>query len=143
MSRRVVSSDNQQSLFQYVPELTEVTTEIKECLNRISRQYTARDAAESRYTLAGKISHLLKRDISEGMLSNYLSVGKTEYTPHADFILAFCVVTNTIEPLDVMARHIGAGVVRANELIYIELAHLKKERERIEQKEKELQAKIA
>lgn len=64
MSKRVVSSDNQQSLFQDVPELTEVATEIKECLNRIARQYTARDSAESRYTLAGKISHLLKRDIS-------------------------------------------------------------------------------
>jgi len=143
MSKRFKSHDiNQQVLFGSEISISDYETEMKECLNRVTRNYTKNSATESRYTIAGRISHRLKREITESMLSNYLSTGKEEYHPHNDFILAFCLETGSIEPLQLMAKYLGVGVLSAEEMVYAELARIQKSREDLDRKENELRAKL-
>ena len=143
MSKRLKSHDiNQQSLFGSHVSITDYQIEMKECLNRVTREYTKDSATESQYTLAGRISHRLKREITESMFSNYLSTGKEDYHPHNDFIMAFCLETGSIAALQVMAKYLGVGVLNAEEMIYAELARLQKTREDINRKEAELRTKL-
>lgn len=143
MSRRTKSHDiNQQSLFGSQVSIADFQIEMKECLNRVTRDCTRDSATESRYTLAGRISHRLQREITESMFSNYLSIGKEDYHPHNDFIMAFCLETGSIKPLQLMAKYLGVGVLGREEMIYAELARIQKSREDLERKEKELRARL-
>lgn len=143
MSKRAKNYDiNQLSMFNGAISINDFQIEIKECLNKVIRDFTRNSATESRYTLAGKISHILKREITESMFSNYLSTSKEEYHPHNDFIMAFCHVTGSIKPIEIMAKYLGVGVLNQREMIYVDLARIQKSREDLECKEKELRAKL-
>ena len=143
MSKRLKNHDiNQLSIFNGQISVADFQIEMKECLNKVVRDFTRGSATESRYTLAGKVSHILKREITESMFSNYLSTGKEDYHRHNDFIMAFCQVTGSIKPIEVMAKYLGVGVLNQKEMIYVDLARIQKSREDLERKEKELRAKL-
>lgn len=61
----------------------------------------------SRFQLAGKMSELLDRDVSKDMLDKYTSDSAEAHRPPADTLAAFCLATNSIDGLDVLAEAIG------------------------------------
>lgn len=61
----------------------------------------------SRYQLVGVMSELLDRDISKDMLDKYTSDSAEAHRPPADVLAAFCLATNSIEALDVLAESVG------------------------------------
>ena len=143
MSKRSKNHDiNQLSIFNGQISVTDFQIEMKECLNKVVRDFTRGSATESRYTITGKISHILKREITESMFSNYLSTGKEDYHPHNDFIMAFCQVTGTIKPVEVMAKYLGVGVLNQKEMIYVDLARIHKKREDLNNEEKALKVRL-
>lgn len=61
----------------------------------------------SRFQLAGKMSELLDRDVSKDMLDKYTSDSAEAHRPPADTLAAFCLATNSIDALDVLAEAVG------------------------------------
>lgn len=61
----------------------------------------------SRFQLAGVMGELLDRDVSKAMLDKYTSESAEEHRPSADVLAAFCLATNSIEVLDVLAESVG------------------------------------
>lgn len=61
----------------------------------------------SRHMLAGQMSELLDREVSKAMLDKYTSESAEEHRPPADTLAAFCLATNSIEALDVLAESVG------------------------------------
>jgi len=61
----------------------------------------------SRWQLSGKMSELLHRDISKDMLDKYTSDSAEAHRPPADTLAAFCLATNAIDALDVLAEAVG------------------------------------
>ena len=61
----------------------------------------------SRHMLAGQMSELLDREVSKAMLDKYTSESAEEHRPPADTLAAFCLATNSIEAMDVLAESVG------------------------------------
>lgn len=61
----------------------------------------------SRYQLVGVMSELLERDVSKEMLDKYTSESAEAHRPPADTLAAFCLASNSIEALDVLAESVG------------------------------------
>lgn len=61
----------------------------------------------SRFQLAGLMGELLDRDVSKDMLDKYTSDSAEAHRPPADTLAAFCLATNSIDALDVVAESVG------------------------------------
>ncbi|HNP80171.1 MAG TPA: hypothetical protein PKN47_01810 [Nitrospira sp.] len=61
----------------------------------------------SRFQLAGVMGELLDRDVSKDMLDKYTSESAEAHRPPADTLAAFCLATNSIDALDVLAESVG------------------------------------
>lgn len=61
----------------------------------------------SRFQLAGLMGESLDRDVSKEMLDKYTSDSAEAHRPPADTLAAFCLATNSIDALDVVAEAVG------------------------------------
>lgn len=64
----------------------------------------------SRHQIAGEMSHLLDRDLSKDVLDKYCAESADSYRPPADALIAFCLVTQSMRPLELLAqaaRHVA------------------------------------
>lgn len=79
------------------------------CIHAIRAAMAAsiKRSQHSRFQLAGKMSELLDRDVSKDMLDKYTSDSAEAHRPPADTLAAFCLATQSIDALDVLAESIG------------------------------------
>jgi len=112
--------------------------ELKESLNAAVRAYLAGSPTRSRHTLAGEISHLLDRTITEDMLNAYISTGKTDNHPHADLVAAICKITGAVKPLEIFAGLLSVTVVTAKDMIFVELAKVSEQIEKLTKRKEEI-----
>lgn len=68
----------------------------------------------SRFQLAGVMGELLDRDVSKDMLDKYTSESAEAHRPPADTLAAFCLATNSIDALDVLAESVGCVLMPVN-----------------------------
>ncbi len=64
----------------------------------------------SRHQIAGEMSHLLDRDLSKDVLDKYCAESAESYRPPADALIALCLVTQSMRPLELLAqaaRHVA------------------------------------
>jgi hypothetical protein len=70
-----------------------------------------KQSPRSRYQLVGHMSELLARDVSKEMLDKYTSDSAEAHRPPADTLAAFCLATQSLAALDVLAEAVGCVLV--------------------------------
>lgn len=143
MTRNNGQNDKEISIFsENLGALKEFESELKESLSTAIGKYIRQSPSRSRKQMAGKISHLLDRNISDNMLSAYCSPGKNDDHPHADLVVAICKITGSKKPLEVMGRYLKYSILDDNQMIYVELSRTTREIKKLEQKKRDLENQI-
>lgn len=85
----------------------------------------------SRYEAAARMSELLGSEVTKTMIDAWTAESKEGHRFPAEYLAAFCQVTNSIEPLRIIAGLVKCHLVESKEALLVELA-------RIDQAEREL-----
>lgn len=93
----------------------------------------------SRYEIAGRLSALLGRDISKTMLDKWTAESAEEHRIPAEVLPAFCLVTESSAPLEILAAAIGHRLVGPDEAEALELARLRIEKTALESRIKAIE----
>ena len=118
MSKRRRKMDNaptQLSLLEYLSQVqtakrqsrhNEGSADITNPLQRAMKN-AARASGKSSFQIAGELSHLLGREVSKTTYDAWLAESKPQNRPPADVMPAFCIVTGSTDPLDVINEAAG------------------------------------
>ncbi len=85
---------------------TEGSFNISEKL-RVSMVQAIRSSSKDRFQIAGEMSHLVGRQITKMMIDSWTAESKPNNRPPADVLPAFCNVTSTTEPIEVLNEPAG------------------------------------
>lgn len=85
------------------------------------------------------ISEMIEKPITIPMLNKYVSVGSEAHRISAEVIPAFCLVTGSRGPLDILAAAIGCTLVGPEESRELEITRLRLDKTKLERKIKELE----
>jgi hypothetical protein len=113
--RKLDTSPAQLSLLDYLAQLEaskRPSNEIEGCadisLNLFrAMKRAAASCSKSSFQIAGELSHLTGREISKTTYDSWMAESKPGNRPPADIIPAFCRVTGSTEPLDVINEAAG------------------------------------
>ncbi len=89
----------------------------------------------SRYQIAAQISEL----ISQEMLDKYCAESAEGHRIPAEIIPAFCLVTGSRAPLDLLAQAIGCTLLGPEETQALEIVRLRMEKKKLEEQIKKLE----
>lgn len=94
----------------------------------------------NRYQISGRMSHLLGRDITKSMIDAWTSESKDGHRFPAEYLPAFCRVTESREPLELLAEAAGMFAMPGPEALRAEIQRLgEKERKvRAEKRKREV-----
>lgn len=98
------------------------------------------DSGKDRYQIAAEMSRLMKASITKEMLDKYAASDPANGIRGA-MLTAFCMVTNTFEPIRYLLEPLGADILPPEDQPLIEWARLTRERETIERRLQEIEAK--
>jgi len=96
----------------------------------------------SRDHIASYISELVGHKISRSMLDNYADESHIKHRIPAEIIPALCVVTKDYTPLRLLVEISGAFILMPEEALIAKILQVRRERERLEEEEKILKAKL-
>lgn len=112
---REIDTAMQLNLFEYIREIdarrretadTEGTLNIRERL-RISLNRAIKNCGLSRAQIAGEMSHLLGVDVTKSQIDSWTAESKADYRIPAEYLPAFCRVTDTTEPIEILTQAAG------------------------------------
>ena len=111
------SGQSQLSLFDEIQRIQENlaacrTNAIEGSLNiteklRAAMVCAIRTSGKDRFQIAGELSHLVGRQITKAMLDSWTAESKPGNRPPADILPAFCKVTSSTEPIEVLNEPAG------------------------------------
>lgn len=87
-------------------ESDEGSMNIRERLRR-SLNKAIRECRLSRPQIAGEMSHLLGVDVTKSMLDAWTAESKDNYRIPAEYLPAFCMVTGSNEPIEILTEAAG------------------------------------
>lgn len=93
----------------------------------------------SRYQIAARISELMSRDVTKEMLDKYCAESAEGHRIPAEILPAFCFVTGSRRPLELLAASIGCTVSGPEESRELEIVRLRLEKMKLEEKIKSLE----
>lgn len=93
----------------------------------------------SRYQIAAQISELITRDVTKEMLDKYCAESAEAHRIPAEIIPAFCLITGSRAPLDLLAQAIGCTVLGPEEAHALEIIRLRMEKAKLEEQIKKLE----
>lgn len=85
----------------------------------------------SRWQIAGKISELVDHEVSKYMIDSWTSESKEGHRFPAEYLPAFCHVTGTIKPLQILGETIDAFTMPGPEALRAEIQKLDEEEKKI------------
>lgn len=106
---------------------------LKQLLSKLLRGH-------DRYLIAAQISRATLKDISKDSLDKLLS-SDPAYQPTAVQITAICQITGSVEPFRYLLEPLGADVLLPEDRDLVEMARLTEERQRIDARLQQIQAK--
>ncbi|BBO74694.1 hypothetical protein DSCW_21110 [Desulfosarcina widdelii] len=74
---------------------------------RMSMNRAIKNSPLSRAQIAGEMSHLLGVDITKSQIDAWTAESKDNYRPPAEYIPAFCRVTESNEPIEILTETAG------------------------------------
>lgn len=98
------------------------------------------NCGKDRYQISAEMSRLMKATITKEMLDKY-AASDTANGIRGAMLTAFCMVTGTFEPIRYLLEPLGADILPPEDQPLIEWARLTRERENIERRLHELEAK--
>ena len=119
-------------------ESTEGNLNIRERLRR-SMCMAIKRCPLDRWEIAGEMSHLLGEQITKYQLDSWTSESKEGHRPPAEYIPAFCKVTGSREPLEIMNEVAGAFCLPGPEALRAEIQRLSEEESRLRAEKKKRQ----
>jgi len=132
---KVKIDDKQITIFEYLQKLSEQsylkTTNTEGQFRvidqlRVSLRVAIKDCPLSRHQIAGEMSHLLGESITKEMIDSWtresdeINGRPGRHTP-AEYLPAFCRVTENNEPLVIMGRMVGLFVLPGPEALRAEI----------------------
>lgn len=85
---------------------TEGSLNISEKL-RLAMKKAISTSGKDRFQIAGDISHLVGRQITKSMIDSWTAESKPGNRPPADILPAFCKVTSSTEPIEILNEPAG------------------------------------
>jgi hypothetical protein len=101
-----------------------------------------KDEPRSRYDVAADMSRILDDDVSKMMLDAYASEARDTHNISAGRLLAIIAVTGRYDILRALLRPIGADLIVGEEILTVELGHIRAQQAKLAQREAEIK-KIA
>ena len=136
-SSRRFDNPNQLSMFDILKEMSEGKSDEKGAFSIIDKlRQSLRDAIKacplSRHQIAGEMSHILNESISKEMLDSWTresdeNNGKNTRHIPAEYLPAFCKVTENHEAIRIMGRLVGLFVVQGPEAMRAEIQKIDEE----------------
>jgi len=140
--------DRQLSIFQRLQELQQLTTDTSQegqlkVIDRLRRGLKAaiKSCPLSRHQIAGEMSHLLGETITKEMIDSWtresdeLNGRPGRHVP-AEYLPAFCKVTASIGPLQLLGRTAGAFVLEGPEALRSEIQKFDDEIAKLKEKKR-------
>jgi len=81
----------------------------------------------SRYEIAGAISNLLGIDVSKYQLDSWTAESKDGHRLPAEYLVAFCRVTGSYEPLKLICKKLGLFIMPGSDALRSEIHKLEEE----------------
>lgn len=94
------------------------------CLTRAINQ-----SGLSRWELAGRMSHLLGTEITKYMIDSWTAESKEGHRFPAEYLPAFCKVTSSLEPMQILAELTGMFALPGPDALRAEIQKLSEEEE--------------
>ncbi len=98
------------------------------------------NCGKDRYQIASEMSRLMKATVTKEMLDKYAASDQSNGM-RASMLSAFCLVTETFEPIRCLITPLGADVVNPEDQGLIKWARLTRQRESIDREISELESK--
>lgn len=94
----------------------------------------------SRWEIAGRVSALVGQEITKAMLDSWTAESKEQHRPPAEFLPAFCVVTGSREPLQILTDSAGLFCLPGPEALRAEIQKLREQEKAVgaERRKREL-----
>ena len=93
----------------------------------------------SRYEIAGQISNLLGKDVTKYHLDAWVAESKDGHRLPAEYLVAFCKVTGSYEPLNLICKPLGLFIMPGSDALRSEIRKIDEEIEGLmTEKEKRL-----
>ena len=147
--KKIDSHAGQMSLFALLTQAAEATRQesaagegsgnVRERL-RLSICAAIKQCPMSRWEIAGRMSHLLGQEISKYMLDAWTAESKDGHRMPAEYLPAFCMVTEDHGPLRALAEVAGLFALPGPDALRSEIRRLEEEARRInkERRKREL-----
>lgn len=93
-----------------------------------------------RFEIAGRMSHLVGQEITKAMIDSWTAESKEQHRPPAEFLPAFCAVTGSREPLQILTDAAGLFCLPGPDALRAEVQKLREDEQRItrERRKREL-----
>lgn len=96
----------------------------------------------SRYQVAAQVSELVGYEVAVSTLYNYTAESHKNMRIPVDIFIAVSVVCKNNGAIDAVCRHAGGRFIYGEDMDYMELAMVQKELMKLEQRKKDLQARL-
>ena len=138
MTKKSKDADNRLSLLDLLQqsqglqkeEITEGSLNIHTSLCHAMTR-AIKDSGQSRWQIAGRMSHLLGVEISKYMLDAWTSQSKEGHRIPAGYIPAFCASTGSHEPLRILTDAAGLYCLPGPDALRAEIQRCSEEEERM------------
>ena len=133
--KRIAHDPSQKMLFDLIttnfagrdsPGLMRVVDELKMALNTALKQ-----CPMSRLQVAGEMSHSLNVEITKGQIDAWTASSKSARHIPAEYLPAFCKVTKSILPIEVLGSKAGFFVLAGPDALRGEIHELKDEAKKL------------
>lgn len=110
-----------------------------------------RESSESREQVLDRVNTLAKRHgiklsgnagLSKDMFDKWLNAEDDSRVPGIKGLVLLCLALDTAEPLDAIARTIGAKVISGDDITLLELARAQQEHKRLRKKMRKLEEEL-
>jgi hypothetical protein len=142
MHKRIAAAENQASLFDLIRQEVDAHPDRQSegSLNfterlRLSLLKAMNHPRKSRWQIAGEMSHLLATEVSKHQLDGWVAESKAHRFP-AEYLHVFCRVTETDEPLRILAEGAGVYLMKSEEALRSEIQKLDEEERKIRSEKK-------
>ncbi|MFZ2948937.1 MAG: hypothetical protein WA003_05580 [Desulfuromonadaceae bacterium] len=141
----LVSDTRQMGLFDLLQRERDERVSVQPGRLNISARLNAaikqaiRQAPKSRETMADEMTELLGIEITVGMVNNWTAISHPHRMP-AEYIPAFCIVTNSNDSITILNEATGVFTVNGADALR---ADIRKEEEALKARQREIRKKVA
>lgn len=96
----------------------------------------------SRPVVAAKMGELLGREISKSQLDSWTAESKDGNKIHFDAAIAFCEVTNSLEPLQIAAEMLRCYLIKGKDALLAELGRMAQQEDELSKNKKLIKMKL-